>query len=65
MPLKLVRAWRGVVRARLNDAIKDLHSLLAFNAKYPTYGFLTSGQVAEINDILSVFETLLLDKRLR
>lgn len=65
MPLVQVRAWRGIVRARLKDTISDLHALLAFNAKHPTYEFLDAGTVSSINAILSTFENLLLAKRLR
>jgi nitrogen-specific signal transduction histidine kinase len=53
MAAKLVRSWRGRIRAQLQEARKDINSLLAYNTKNPTVGFLSAAQVIVLNSALT------------
>lgn len=65
MALKLVRSWRGVVRATIKDAKGDLQSLINYNTKHPSYNFLTPSQASDILLVISDLQILLDQKRLR
>lgn len=45
----LRRAWRGRIRASVKRTSFDLLSLTNYNAKHPTFGFLSAAQLATIN----------------
>jgi hypothetical protein len=60
-----VLAWRGRIRGLTRDTISDLRSILAFNTKHPTYGFLDSATLSDINNVVAYLELKLTEKRLR
>jgi hypothetical protein len=63
--LTTVRAWRGRLRAVIKDAQGDLQSLLNYNAKHPTYGFLTPSESAQVATVESILAAKLTATRLR
>lgn len=63
--LRTVRAWVGRLRAVTKDAVGDLQSLLNYNAKHPTYGFLTPSESSTIASAEAILAAKLTDTRMR
>lgn len=53
MAARIVKSWRGRIRGILKEATKDIQSLLNYNTKNPTVGFLTSAQVIILQSALT------------
>jgi hypothetical protein len=44
----MIRAWRGLQRGRLNAALKYLQALQSWNAKNPTAGLFSAGDLVTV-----------------
>lgn len=55
MAILMVRAWRGLNRARLLLANKTMNALLHWNTKNPTAGLFLSSEVIIIQETITIF----------
>lgn len=64
MTLRSRLMWRGQPRRLIHDVVDDLNSMLHFDAKHPTWGYLTTADHANIASLLLSLGDKLLAKSL-